>query len=40
VFPDEIHDFLQWSSWIHAYSAGADFFNRVLVKGEKIGVPD
>ncbi len=40
VFPDEIHDFLKWSSWMHAYSAGADFFNRVLVKGEKIEVPN
>ena len=40
VFPDEIHDFLKWSDWMHAYSAGADFFNRVLVKGEKVGVPN
>jgi dipeptidyl aminopeptidase/acylaminoacyl peptidase len=39
IFPDEIHDFLQWRSWMHAYAAGADFFNRVLVQGEKIGVP-
>jgi dipeptidyl aminopeptidase/acylaminoacyl peptidase len=39
VFPDEIHDFLMWKSWVRAYQAGADFFNRVLVKGEKIGVP-
>lgn len=40
IFPDEIHDFLKWASWMHAYAAGADFFDRVLVKGEKIGVPD
>jgi dipeptidyl aminopeptidase/acylaminoacyl peptidase len=40
IFPDEIHDFLKWSNWIHAYSTGTDFFNRALVKGEKVGVPD
>lgn len=40
IFPDEIHDFLKWASWMHAYAAGADFFDRVLVKGEKIGVPE
>ncbi len=39
VFPDEIHDFLMWKSWVRAYQAGADFFNRVLIKGEKIGMP-
>lgn len=30
VFPDEVHDFLMWSHWIHAYHAGADFFDRKL----------
>ena len=30
VFPDEIHDFLMWKSWIRAYGATADFFNRML----------
>ena len=38
VFPDEIHDFLRWSSWMHAYAAAADFFDRTLVKDEQIGV--
>ena len=37
VFPDEIHDFLMWRSWVRAYAAGADFFDRVLKRGEKIG---
>ena len=30
VFPDEIHDFLLWKSWIKAYSATVDFFDRML----------
>ncbi|HXN64315.1 MAG TPA: prolyl oligopeptidase family serine peptidase [Candidatus Acidoferrales bacterium] len=37
VFPDEIHDFLLWRSWVHAYKAEADFFQRVLLHGETIG---
>jgi dipeptidyl aminopeptidase/acylaminoacyl peptidase len=36
VFPDEIHDFLMWKTWVRAYAATADFFDRVLVKGETI----
>jgi dipeptidyl aminopeptidase/acylaminoacyl peptidase len=36
VFPDEIHDFLLWRSWVRAYKATADFFQRVLVRGETI----
>ena len=36
VFPDEIHDFLLWRSWVRGYKACADFFDRVLVKGESI----
>jgi dipeptidyl aminopeptidase/acylaminoacyl peptidase len=36
VFPDEIHGFLTWKTWIRAYGATADFFERVLVKGETI----
>ncbi len=40
VFPDEIHGFLLWRSWVRAYGATADFFDRVLKRGEKIGVPD
>ncbi len=29
-FPDEIHDFLMYKSWVKAYGATADFFNRHL----------
>ncbi len=36
VFPDEIHGFLMWKTWIRAYSATADFFERILVHGETI----
>jgi dipeptidyl aminopeptidase/acylaminoacyl peptidase len=28
IFPDEIHDFLMWKSWVQGYKATADFFNR------------
>jgi dipeptidyl aminopeptidase/acylaminoacyl peptidase len=28
IFPDEIHDFLLWKTWIRGYKATADFFNR------------
>jgi dipeptidyl aminopeptidase/acylaminoacyl peptidase len=34
VFPDEIHDFLLWRTWVRGYQAGAEFFDRKL-KGEK-----
>jgi dipeptidyl aminopeptidase/acylaminoacyl peptidase len=30
VFPDEVHDFLMWKDWVHAYQATADFFDRKL----------
>jgi dipeptidyl aminopeptidase/acylaminoacyl peptidase len=30
VFPDEVHDFLMWHSWNHAYHAELDFFERKL----------
>ena len=30
VFPDEIHDFLMWKSWIRAYGATEEFFAREL----------
>jgi dipeptidyl aminopeptidase/acylaminoacyl peptidase len=32
VFPDEIHDFLLHHSWLKAYSATVDFFDRALAK--------
>ena len=37
ILPDEIHGFLRWASWIRAYTATADFFDRTLKRGEKIG---
>lgn len=37
VFPDEIHGFLRWKTWIRAYGATADFFDRTLKQGEQIG---
>lgn len=30
IFPDEIHDFLNFSDWVRAYKASADFFDRHL----------
>lgn len=40
ILPDEIHGFLRWRDWIRAYSATADFFDRTLRRGEKIGSGD
>jgi dipeptidyl aminopeptidase/acylaminoacyl peptidase len=37
ILPDEIHGFLRWRDWVHAYSATAEFFDRTLKRGEKIG---
>jgi dipeptidyl aminopeptidase/acylaminoacyl peptidase len=37
IFPDEIHGFLMWKTWIKAYGATADFFDRTLKQGQKIG---
>jgi dipeptidyl aminopeptidase/acylaminoacyl peptidase len=28
IFPDEIHDFLLYDSWLRAFQAGSDFFDR------------
>jgi dipeptidyl aminopeptidase/acylaminoacyl peptidase len=30
IFPDEIHDFLRQESWLRAYHAAVDFFDRHL----------
>jgi dipeptidyl aminopeptidase/acylaminoacyl peptidase len=30
IFPDEIHDFLLHDSWLKAYGAASDFFDRTL----------
>ena len=32
IYPDEIHDFLMWKSWIKAYGATEEFFRRQLAK--------
>ena len=37
IFPDEIHGFLMWKTWIKAYGATADFFDRTLKQRQKIG---
>jgi dipeptidyl aminopeptidase/acylaminoacyl peptidase len=34
IFPDEIHDFLLWRTWVKGYKATAEFFDRKL-DGEK-----
>jgi dipeptidyl aminopeptidase/acylaminoacyl peptidase len=34
IFPDEIHDFLLWRTWVRGYGAAAEFFDRKL-GGEK-----
>ncbi len=39
IIPDEIHGFLMWKSWIRAYSATADFFDRTLKQHAKL-TPD
>jgi dipeptidyl aminopeptidase/acylaminoacyl peptidase len=33
IFPDEIHGFLMFKSWVRAYGATADFFDRTLRQG-------
>ena len=33
IFPDEIHDFLLWRTWVKGYKAAAEFFDRKF-KGE------
>ena len=35
ILPDEVHSFLSWSSWISAFRASADFFDRKLAPREK-----
>jgi dipeptidyl aminopeptidase/acylaminoacyl peptidase len=40
IIPDEIHGFLMWKSWMRAYAATAEFFDRALKRGEKIGTGD
>ena len=33
IFPDEIHDFLLWRTWVKGYKAAAEFFDRKLRGG-------
>lgn len=33
IFPDEVHDFLRHESWLRAYHAASDFFDRKLRSG-------
>jgi len=40
IIPDEIHGFLRWKDWMRAYAATADFFDRTLKRGERIGTGD
>ncbi|HEY6943891.1 MAG TPA: prolyl oligopeptidase family serine peptidase [Candidatus Acidoferrum sp.] len=35
IFPDEIHDFLLYRSWLAAYHAASDFFDHHFKAGEK-----
>jgi dipeptidyl aminopeptidase/acylaminoacyl peptidase len=37
ILPDEIHGFLMWRSFVRTYAATAEFFDRTLKRGEKIG---
>jgi dipeptidyl aminopeptidase/acylaminoacyl peptidase len=37
VFPDEVHGFLLWKDLMTEFGAAADFFERVLKRGEKVG---
>ncbi|MFQ6038391.1 MAG: S9 family peptidase [Candidatus Aminicenantales bacterium] len=34
IIPDEVHGFLRHESWLRVYSAAADFFDRMLMKGK------
>jgi dipeptidyl aminopeptidase/acylaminoacyl peptidase len=40
ILPDEIHGFLMWKSWIRAYAATAEFFDRTLKNNQEIGSGD
>jgi dipeptidyl aminopeptidase/acylaminoacyl peptidase len=37
ILPDEIHGFLMWKSWVRTYNATAEFFDRTLKRGERVG---
>jgi dipeptidyl aminopeptidase/acylaminoacyl peptidase len=40
ILPDEIHGFLMWRDWVRAYTATAEFFDRTLKRGEKVGTSE
>ena len=40
ILPDEIHGFFMWKSWMRAYAATADFFDRTLKRNQEIGDGD
>jgi dipeptidyl aminopeptidase/acylaminoacyl peptidase len=40
ILPDEIHGFLRWQDWMHAYAATAEFFDRTLKLDQKIAAGD
>lgn len=35
IFPAENHGFLMWKTWIKAYGATADFFDRTLKRRQR-----
>jgi dipeptidyl aminopeptidase/acylaminoacyl peptidase len=35
IFPDEIHDFLLWKTWVRGYKAEAEFFERKIPVAQK-----
>lgn len=37
IFPDEVHGFLMWKSWIRAYGATEEFFGRELAQVNSYG---
>jgi len=34
VFPDEVHGFYRYDSWLRTFEAAVDFFDRFLAKHE------
>jgi hypothetical protein len=38
VFPDDVHDSLLFHRWLQAFGATEDFFQRALIRGEKIAL--
>ena len=38
VFPDDVHDSLLYERWLIAFDATDEFFQRAMIRGEKIEV--